>query len=333
MHIPKTLASKPRIWLKPRLIKAPVGCKVADATGLQSHMQPVEYHLRPIRGRPRGSKTGGGKQNVSPNSSDVSDVMQLSESPTQATPLDLVDSTTKKPKKTRAKHKNVVQPNPYPDLSKYRSSGEQSTCADDAIPPFPMPTTSNTDSAVNTTSMHSIGSPPMIHYPLPVSDDPAFFLLTNAEWNNVSPPSSTRPYVQPHHYNENYDHTLRPPDETAVTDQSQIYPVPTPRNAASTSSTGSTGALRRKRKRDADDNEPHEARSSLRQRPMNTPSSSLSELCDHRAGVTSSTSARRIYEYPNPSRDGRTSLADTYHNSGGNFETTDIATLSPIINT
>ena len=326
MDIPNTFASKPRIWLKPRLIKAPVGYEAADATGLQSHPQPVEYHLRPIRGRPRGSKTGGGKRNVSSVTNVVSDVIQFSESSTQVTPLEPVDSTTVKPKKTRAKHKNV-QPNPYPDLSKYRSSGEQSTCAEDDIPHSPTTTANSADSAVNTTFMHSIGSPPTTHYPLSVSDDPAFFVLTNAEWDNVSRPASTRPYSQTHCDNENDRHTLRPPDENAVTDRSLIYPAPMQLDVE-TSSTGSIGALRGKRKRDADDSELHEMRNSLKRRPMNTPSSSRPELGDHQAGAISSAPARRIYEHANPSG---TSLADTYRNTGGNFETTGSATLSPVI--
>ena len=330
MDIPNTLTSKPRIWLKPRLIRAPVGCEVADVTSLQSPPHPVEYHLRPIRGRPRGSKTGGGKQNVSSIRNVVSGLIRLSESSTQATPLEPVDYTTEKPKKTRAKHKNVAQPNPYPDLSKYRSSDEQSTCIDNVITHSQTTSPNSADSVVNTTFIHSIGSPPMTHYPLSVSDDPAFFVLTNAEWNrdNVSRPSGTRSYTQTHFYNGNDDHTLHPRDETAATDKSVIYPAPMPPDISSTSSTGPTGALRQKRKRDADDNELYEMGTSLKRRSVKTSGSSPSELCDHRAGVISSTPALGMYEYPNPSGDG---LADTHRTTGENFATTGSATLSAVI--
>ena len=327
MHTPDAPASKPAILLYPRLIEMPVGCEVPDATGLPFHPRPVEYYLRPIRGRPRGSKTGGGKQKISSSLTDVvSDVTQLSDSSTQATRLEQAVSMTEKPKKTRAKNKKVVQPNPYPDLSKYRLSGEKSTFADDVTTHSPMTSAGSADSALNTALM---GSPPMIHYPLPVSENTTVCVIANAERNsNVSRPSSTCSYTKTYSGNESDDHT---PDEIAVTDRSLIYPAPAPPDISSTS-TGSTSTSAKKRKRAADDNELHEMRSNAKRPAVNTPSSSPSELYDYQTGATSSTAtARRINEHATPSGDGCSLLADTYRNTCAIVNTAGNAALSPVM--
>ncbi|KAF8344378.1 hypothetical protein F5887DRAFT_1159469 [Amanita rubescens] len=223
------LPSKLQIWLKPRLIKTPAGCEVADATSPTFHPAPVQYHLPPIRGRPRGSKTGGKQNHTNASSgSGLGDAPQLFDS---STPTTTLDSTTEKQKKARAKPKKVVQPNPYPDLSKYPARGEKRTNDDISTPRSPTTSSCGSDSVIgNTTFFHSIGSPPTMHYPLSIPDDPGFFVLTNAEWDSASQAPSARPYGP----TCRGDRFLCSSNETSVPEGSLVYPVLMPPDAPST---------------------------------------------------------------------------------------------------
>ncbi|KAF8337264.1 hypothetical protein F5887DRAFT_1078188 [Amanita rubescens] len=294
-HIPDTPPSKPQIWLKPRLIKTPAGCEVADATSPTFHPAPVQYHLLPIRGRPRGSKTGG-KQNQT-NASSSSGLGDAPQPFDYSAPTTTLDSTTEKQKKARAKPKKVVQPNPYPDLSKYPARGEKRTNDDISTPRSPTASSCGSDSIIgNTTFLHSIGSPPTMHYPLSIPDDPGFFVLTNAEWDDASQALSARPYAP----TCRGDRFLCSSNETSVPEGSLVYPVLMPPGAPSSSLTASTDTSCGKRKRVMDDNELVETKNSHKRWAVKASSSSRQGLYGNRVAAISSTPMRSISIHQSP---------------------------------
>jgi len=200
-----------------------------------------------------------------------------------------LDSTTEKPKKARAKPKKLVRPNPYPNLSKYPARGEKRT---NSTPRSPTTSSCGTDSTGNITFLHSIGSPPAMHYPLSIPDAPSFFFLTNAEWDGASQAPSACPCTP----TCRGDRFLCSSNETAIPEGSLVYPAPMPPDASSRPLTASADTSCGKRKRVMDDNELAETRNSQKRRAVKTPSSSWQGLYGSHVAAISSTPARNTYE-------------------------------------
>ena len=216
---------------------------------------------------------------------------QSVDSSSLAVPL---DSITGRPKKTRAKPKKVVQPNPYPDLSSHPARVEEHANGDISTSRSPTTSSCGTDSIVDTTLLHSLGSPPMLHYPLSIPNDPGFFVLTNAEWHSASQAPNACSYIPTSFSNDRRDRSLCSSNETV--EGSLVYPTLIPLDASSSSLTTSADMSCGKRKRVMDDNELVETRNSRKRQAVTTPSSSGQGLYGNHVGAISSTPAHSIYE-------------------------------------
>ncbi|KAK2467539.1 hypothetical protein APHAL10511_000394 [Amanita phalloides] len=235
---------------------------------------PIQEYLRPIRGRPRQSKTSNA---AAPLASAACDVSQPSSASAPSVPM---SEMPEKATKTRKKPRKIVKPNPYPDLSRHPSQRRSGARTDNAT---------------------AQDRPNIFEFPSSSSDESRSFVLTRAKWNQL--PRSSSVYA---HAFEDSDSSLA---DTSVLhgfepDRPLDYPVsmvaiqPLSLSLAWSTHSNDTVSSERKRKL-ADYGEENEAGGSATRRTY-APGSSKLALYDQPIATLGTPFSHKASGYANP---------------------------------